>query len=91
VHYPVTVFGDARATSMAVLAGPTCDSIDVVLEGAALPLLEIGDLVLGEMMGAYTLASATEFNSIPKPRMIAIDAPLAQASNVTLLGVSGAG
>jgi ornithine decarboxylase len=91
VHYPVTVFGDAGATSMAVLAGPTCDSIDVVLEGAAMPLLEIGDLVLGEMMGAYTLASATEFNSIPKPRMIALDAPLAHASNVTVLGASSAG
>jgi ornithine decarboxylase len=56
-----------------------------------MPLLEIGDLVLGEMMGAYTLASATEFNSIPKPRLIAIDAPLAHASNVTVLGASNAG
>lgn len=91
VHYPITVFGDAGVTSTGVLAGPTCDSIDVVLEGAEMPLLEIGDLVLGEMMGAYTLASATEFNSIPKPRMIAIDAPLAHASNVTVLGASSAG
>ena len=85
VHYPVTVFGDAAAASPAVLAGPTCDSIDVILEGDALPALEIGDLVVGEMMGAYTLASASEFNSIPKPRLIALDAPLLAGENVTLL------
>jgi ornithine decarboxylase len=85
VHYPITVFGDAQATSMAVLAGPTCDSVDVVLEGARLPLLEIGDIVVGEMMGAYTLATASEFNSIPKPRLVALDAPLQDADNVALL------
>ena len=85
VQYPITVFSDAEDLSAAVLAGPTCDSIDVVLEDAQLPALEIGDLVLGEMMGAYTLASASEFNSIPKPRMIALDAPAQYGENVSLL------
>jgi len=68
-----------------VLAGPTCDSIDVVLEDEQLPALEIGDLVVGAMMGAYTLASASEFNSIPKPRVVAIDAPVQDSENVSLL------
>lgn len=85
VHYPLTVFGDPQLTSTAVLAGPTCDSIDVVLEGAQLPALEIGDLVVGEMMGAYTLASASEFNSIPKARVIALHAPVQDRDNVSLL------
>jgi ornithine decarboxylase len=85
VHYPITVFGDAADVSTGVLAGPTCDSIDVLLEGAEMPALEIGDLVVGEMMGAYTLASASEFNSIPKPRLIALDAPLQDSDNVSLL------
>ena len=85
VQYPLTVFGDAHETALSVLAGPTCDSIDVVLEGAQLPALEIGDLVVGEMMGAYTLASASEFNSIPKPRVIALDAPVQDSDNVSLL------
>jgi len=85
VQYPITVFGDSEKLSAGVLAGPTCDSIDVVLEDAQLPALEIGDLVVGEMMGAYTLASASEFNSIPKPRVIALDAPVQDSDNVSLL------
>jgi ornithine decarboxylase len=85
VHYPITVFGDSANVVTGVLAGPTCDSIDVVLEGVEMPDLAIGDLVVGEMMGAYTLASASEFNSIPKPRMIALDAPALHGDNVTLL------
>ena len=85
VQYPITVFGDAKSVSAGVLAGPTCNSIDVVLEDEQLPALEIGDLVVGAMMGAYTLASASEFNSIPKPRVVAIDAPVQDSENVSLL------
>jgi ornithine decarboxylase len=74
-RYPLTVFGDATALQRSVLAGPTCDSIDVIAEDVALPPLAIGDLVVGRQMGAYTLATAGEFNSIPKPRLIALNAP----------------
>ncbi|HKJ05356.1 MAG TPA: type III PLP-dependent enzyme [Geopsychrobacteraceae bacterium] len=56
-----------------VLAGPTCDSIDVIAEDIDLPELEIGDLIVGEMMGAYTLASATEFNSLPKSQVAVLN------------------
>jgi ornithine decarboxylase len=34
-----------------VLAGPTCDSTDVITTGAMLPALEIGDLVVAPFMG----------------------------------------
>ena len=68
-----------------VLAGPTCDSIDVITELAALPQLAIGDIVVGEMMGAYTLATACAFNSIPIPKMIAVNAELAAEKNVRYL------
>ncbi len=53
-----------------VLAGPTCDSVDVIAEGVLLPELEIGDIVAGAVMGAYTAASASEFNSIPRTKLI---------------------
>jgi ornithine decarboxylase len=56
-----------------VLAGPTCDSIDVIREEAMLPELELGDLVIAPMMGAYTSATATEFNSLPRTHIIAIN------------------
>jgi ornithine decarboxylase len=57
-----------------VLAGPTCDSIDVIREDMLLPELALGDLVVGRMMGAYTCASATDFNFIPRAKIVAINA-----------------
>ena len=57
----------------AVLAGPTCDSIDVIAEDIALPLLEAGDLVAGRSMGAYTWASATDFNLFPRATVLVLD------------------
>ena len=57
----------------AVLAGPTCDSIDVIAEEIMLPELELGELVVGRMMGAYTWASATEFNFFRRTNIIVMD------------------
>jgi ornithine decarboxylase len=56
-----------------VLAGPTCDSIDVINEHLDLPKLEVGDLVIGREMGAYTWASASEFNFFPRATVLALD------------------
>jgi ornithine decarboxylase len=86
-QYPLTVFSDETALQRSVLAGPTCDSIDVIAEDVLLPVLQIGDLVLGRQMGAYTLATASEFNSIPKPRVVALNAPERGAGNVSYLAV----
>jgi ornithine decarboxylase len=56
-----------------VLAGPTCDSIDITYENIALPKLEIGDLLVFESMGAYTSASASNFNGFNKAKIVVID------------------
>lgn len=56
-----------------VLAGPTCDSIDVPYENIALPLLEIGDLLVFESMGAYTSASASTFNGFTKAKIVVVE------------------
>jgi len=53
-----------------VLAGPTCDSIDVIDDSILLPELEVGDLVVGRMMGAYTWASATDFNFFKRAKVV---------------------
>jgi ornithine decarboxylase len=43
--------------------GPTCDGIDVISESCMLPaILDIGDWLFFEDMGAYTKCSATRFN-----------------------------
>ncbi|KAL4810973.1 pyridoxal-dependent decarboxylase [Aspergillus unguis] len=43
--------------------GPTCDGIDVISQKSLLPgLLDVGDWLYFEDMGAYTKCSATRFN-----------------------------
>jgi len=59
--------------SHSVLAGPTCDSIDVIAEDIELPLLQAGDILVGRQMGAYTTASATDFNFFPRARTIVVN------------------
>jgi ornithine decarboxylase len=68
-RYPLHVFRTGP-TRPSALVGPTCDSIDVIEEAIELPELEVGDLVVGRMMGAYTAATASTFNSLPIPRIV---------------------
>ncbi|WP_194396464.1 type III PLP-dependent enzyme [Microbacterium atlanticum] len=49
----------------ATLAGPTCDSSDVVAREVLLPDLQLGDLLISPTMGAYTTVTATRFNGRP--------------------------
>jgi ornithine decarboxylase len=71
--YPIEALVDPGPTYPSVLAGPTCDSIDVIREHIDLPKLEQGDLVVGRVMGAYTWASASEFNFFPRATVLALD------------------
>ena len=66
----------------AVLAGPTCDSIDVIAENLMLPELRAGDLIVGRAMGAYTVASASEFNFFPKATVVAVNRHAGDAGGV---------
>ena len=67
--YPLQVL-KTQNPQLCVLAGPTCDSIDVIGENLNLPELEIGDLVIGLQMGAYTAATKTRFNSIADAKFV---------------------
>jgi len=72
-RYPVESLRQGEPKWPSVLAGPTCDSIDVIAENLMLPQLKAGDLIVGRAMGAYTWASASEFNFFPKPTVIAVN------------------
>jgi diaminopimelate decarboxylase len=69
IRYPIRTPRDGDALAPCVLAGPTCDSADVLYEKQPYPLpvsLEIGDRVLIEGTGAYTSTySAVAFNGFP--------------------------
>jgi ornithine decarboxylase len=71
--YPIEALVPPGPTTPCVLAGPTCDSVDVVSEQLELPKLKMGDLLVGREMGAYTWASASEFNFFPRATVLALD------------------
>ncbi len=71
--YPIEALVPPGPAAPCVLAGPTCDSVDVVSEQLELPTLKMGDLVVGREMGAYTWASASEFNFFPRATVLALD------------------
>jgi len=73
VIYPLQIMNDDEHRQSSILAGPTCDSIDIVAEDIALPELKEGDLIIGHMMGAYTHATATRFNSLTGAKVIFVD------------------
>ena len=52
------------------VAGPTCDSVDVILRDEPLPSdLQEGDFIFIRNAGAYTTAYASEFNGFPLPEV----------------------
>lgn len=55
------------------IAGPTCDSVDVMVRDLPLPELKHGDIIVSPSMGAYSWATSTEFNSFSKPQLIYVD------------------
>ncbi|MBO6726799.1 MAG: type III PLP-dependent enzyme [Rhizobiaceae bacterium] len=62
IRYPISTSHDGGETGECVLAGPTCDSADVMYEKTPYPLplsLTIGDEVLIEGTGAYTTTYAS--------------------------------
>jgi len=55
-----------------VIFGPTCDSIDCIAHSIDLPLLDIGDVLWFPDVGAYTNASASNFNGFQTKKYVFI-------------------
>ncbi|XP_069831827.1 ornithine decarboxylase [Dendropsophus ebraccatus] len=49
--------------------GPTCDGLDRIVERFDLPELQVGDWMLFENMGAYTVAASSTFNGFQRPTL----------------------
>jgi len=58
-----------RQVKDAILFGRTCDSLDVIAKGPMEELV-VGDWLYFPLMGAYTSATASEFNGFPKPDIL---------------------
>jgi len=77
IRYPIRTRRDRDETGPCIVAGPTCDSVDVLYEKTLYPLpvsLAIGDKVLIEATGAYTSTySSVGFNGYPPLRSVVLD------------------
>jgi ornithine decarboxylase len=58
---------DGGALENVVLAGPSCDSVDVIADSIELSTVDVGDRVFVLNAGAYTLSYASNFNGWPPP------------------------
>ena len=76
IRYPIRTRKDRDEMAPCIIAGPTCDSVDVLYERNPYPLpisLAIGDKVLIEAAGAYTATySSVGFNGYPPLRQYVI-------------------
>lgn len=59
-------------THISTLAGPTCDAHDIIARSVDLPNLEIGDVIYVPNLGAYSIASTTNFNGIPPAKALLV-------------------
>jgi len=74
IKYSYIVESDkyARHKKQWTVAGPSCDSFDIIDSNVVLPEPRIGNLVLILSSGAYTVSYASEFNGFSIPKTILI-------------------
>lgn len=66
------VVGSRSEVKTWTLAGPSCDSFDVIEKEVELPEPEVGNRLLILSSGAYTISYASEFNGFSIPKTILI-------------------
>lgn len=71
-QYPV-VTNHEGSEKLSVLAGPTCDSFDVMYDGLMIPRHGVGDMMVFPLTGAYCAVSGSDFNSLKRPDYVVID------------------
>lgn len=66
--YPLNPSAEPYETAEFTLAGPTGDSLDIIARAVKLPAyIDVGDKLLFEHAGAYTVTMSSRFNGFPEP------------------------
>lgn len=71
-QYPVINDKEGQR-KISVLAGPTCDSFDVMYDGLMLPEHNVGDRLMFTVTGAYCEVSGSNFNALRRSEYKVID------------------
>ena len=65
---------NAPATHTYAIAGRYCEQGDVLIESVELPEVAVGDLLVVPNAGAYQLPMASNYNLIPRPAVVLVNA-----------------
>lgn len=65
---PLKTYSGSKLYSSSIW-GPTCDGLDQVIDSVLMPEMKLGDWIVFENMGAYTLPVASPFNGFPIPKV----------------------
>jgi diaminopimelate decarboxylase len=68
VHAP-----DRPLTERVTIAGPYCESGDVLIEDLRMPKLQAGELIAVPVSGAYQLSMASHYNGARQPAVLWLD------------------
>ena len=60
-------------TQFCAVFGPTCDALDTIGLVEQLPVMDLGELVYSENIGAYSSASSTYFNGFPPAKVVHVN------------------
>ncbi|XP_041483673.1 ornithine decarboxylase-like [Lytechinus variegatus] len=63
--------GDVQMFSTSIW-GPSCDGLDRIIENHLMPELEVGEWLIFQDMGAYTMCASSEFNGFKRPILYSI-------------------
>jgi len=73
-NYPLHAFKNGVENKVCSTFGPTCDAFDTISLADELPEdLQIDDLLYAENIGAYTIASATNFNGFQPTKVVHVN------------------
>ncbi len=70
------------------LAGPSCDSCDVIARNIEMPEIHIGERLLFHDTGAYTNEYAAAFNGFPVPEVISLNVACPVAQSLDVMGMT---
>ncbi|XP_034047245.1 ornithine decarboxylase-like [Thalassophryne amazonica] len=72
LSYPHRAVQHNKQIYKSVIWGPTCNSNDKLTDNSWLPELQVGDWLLVDNMGAYTISLVTEFNGFEKANICTV-------------------
>lgn len=66
-----------------IFAGPTCDSVDIIVPNVMFQPLDIGDILFSKRIGAYSVTNRTRFNLLELAKVIPYDFDLEDFENIS--------